>query len=395
MTSILSFSTKTTFDAVTHALMTTRLTDQAGASLGDGLALVERVESVHGQVAGAPGDSQFRVYVRLTPGARDVLERSKEFKRGADNTVFHKGYPISFRGQGGVPSIQVSMALDGRRADVDVDYRSSSIPAALFNGHLSSSNSDITAGKNYGLHANRWNGLQNWWQGFFGISVGGKAPDVETPKSPLAVPKTPRAGKKNIEVMVNDFLSAWLVEGNVVAAMGYVSERAHACLAKDLDDPSDFDRGIAPFQLMTNMKAAYQTLGKHSSLKGLTVGFPLSRPELKVVTQPHQAEFVIYSVPDDVAAAFDCESRLAPGDPKKVKRSYGNYFGATLSVGPKATPIALSGPRRTAIGRSCRGRRVSKNRRRQRSRHCPPSRSSGSLPTRASSRQLAVSSTPG
>ena len=33
--------------------------------------------------------------------------------------------------------------------------------------------------------------------------------------------------------MVPDFLQAWLVEGNVVAAMGYVSERSYACLAQD------------------------------------------------------------------------------------------------------------------------------------------------------------------
>jgi hypothetical protein len=41
--------------------------------------------------------------------------------------------------------------------------------------------------------------------------------------------------------MVNDFLTAWLVEGDVVTAMGYVSERAYACLARDSDNPSDFD----------------------------------------------------------------------------------------------------------------------------------------------------------
>jgi hypothetical protein len=42
---ILSLSTKTTFDAVTHALMTTPLTDASGQRFGDGLSLIERVES--------------------------------------------------------------------------------------------------------------------------------------------------------------------------------------------------------------------------------------------------------------------------------------------------------------------------------------------------------------
>ena len=132
--------------------------------------------------------------------------------------------------------------------------------------------------------------------------------------------------------MVYDFLQAWLIEGDVVATMGYVSERAYACLAQDSDDPSDFDRGMAPFQLMTQLKAARDELGPHSSLDGLTVGSRLARPALRVVRQPHDAQFVIYAVPDDVAAAFDCESQLTPGDARKVPRVYGHYYGATFFV---------------------------------------------------------------
>ncbi len=65
---IVSLSTKTTFVAVTHALMTTRLTDRAGADLGDALTLVERIDVVRGEVTGERGDHQFRIYVRLTRG---------------------------------------------------------------------------------------------------------------------------------------------------------------------------------------------------------------------------------------------------------------------------------------------------------------------------------------
>jgi hypothetical protein len=73
-------------------------------------------------------------------------------------------------------------------------------------------------------------------------------------------------------VMVNDFLRAWLVEADVVAAMGYVSQRAYACLAQDAADPSEFDRGMAPYQLMVNLKAAHEVVGRRDSLDGLTVG---------------------------------------------------------------------------------------------------------------------------
>lgn len=337
---VLSLSTKTTFDAVTHALMTTPLTDAAGASLGDALGLIERVESARGEVAGARGDHQFRIYVRLTPDALAKLARSQQFKRGADNTVYHKGYPTNYRGQG-VPSVQFSVALDNRRADIDVDYRSSSFPAGLFNGHLTSSNSDVRAGNNYDRHLNRWTGFQNWWQSFLGIGGQG-APKSAEPQSPLALPKTPRVGRVTVDTAINDFLNAWLVEGNIVAAMGSVSERAYACVAQDSDDPSNFDRGLAPFQLMVRMKSAQESLGVRKSLDGLVAGVPVGVAGLREVRQPHAAIFTEYSVPDDLAMAFDCESRLTPGKSKKAERKYGKYFGASFYVdGRRDLPVAL------------------------------------------------------
>ena len=100
-------------------------------------------------------------------------------------------------------------------------------------------------------------------------------------------------------MLVNDFLNAWLVEGDIVAAMGYVSERSHACLARDSDEPSTFDHGVAPFQLMSNLKSAYDALAPRASLDGLVVGRP-SRPRICAVRQPYQAQFVVYAVPNDL-----------------------------------------------------------------------------------------------
>ena len=115
---------------------------------------------------------------------------------------------------------------------------------------------------------------------FLGVNLQ-RAPADEKP-SVLALPRVPRAGNKSIDVMANDFLSAWLVEGDIVAAMGYVSERAWA-IAQNADDLSAIDRGMAPFQLLTNLKAAHDTLGPRTSLDGLIVGVRLATPALKVV----------------------------------------------------------------------------------------------------------------
>ena len=338
---ILTLSAKTTFDAVTHALLTTSLTDASGEKFGDGLALIERVDAVKGEVAGTSSDRQFRLYVRLTSNAREMLNRSREFKRGVDNTVYHKGYPVNYREQGGSPSIQISIAMDGRLADIDVDYRSSSFPVSLFNGHLSASNSDVRAGDNAERHAGRWLGFQNWWHSFFGVSLD-RTPDTKDAIPAFTLPKVPRAGKKKIDEMVPDFLRAWLVEGNVVAAMGYVSERSYACLAQDAPDPSAFDRGLAPVQLLVNLKAAHDALGKHDSLEGLTIGLPLPIPGLRAVPQPHQAQFVLYDVPDTVAVRFDCASQLTPGAPTKGAGAYAQHFAAVFRVAGAASDTSVA-----------------------------------------------------
>jgi hypothetical protein len=99
---------------------------------------------------------------------------------------------------------------------------------------------------------------------------------------------------------------------------------------------------MAPFQLLMTLKAAHESVGRRASLDGLTVGVNLALPELRVVKQPHHAKFVVYSVPDDVAAEFDCQSRLTPGDATKTPRKYGTYYGTTFVVSAeKDQPLAL------------------------------------------------------
>ncbi len=353
---VVGLSTRTTFEAIAHALITIPLTDASKSSLGDALALIERVDTVRGEVAGARGDRQFRMYVRLTPGALDTLARSREFKRSVDNTIYHKGYPTSYRGRGGAPSVQISVAPDGRRGDIDVDYRAATFPVSLFNGHLTASNSDVRAGDNFERHLNRWTGLQNWWRGFLGVRATKETDAVPASTTVLAMPHVPRAGKQRIEVMADDFLRAWLVEGDVLAAMGYVSERSYACLAQDDENPAALDRGMAPFTLMMKLKAAHETLGTRTSLEGLVVSTRLAAPALRVVKQPYHGQFVVYQVPDDIAARFDCESSLTLGDPSAVPGSTATTLARrSTSTGAASSRLPCCGRRKTATGRSCPG----------------------------------------
>jgi hypothetical protein len=59
----LPLSTKTTFNAVTHALISTQLTGESGRGLGSAIQIVAKLDTVRGEVLGARGDEQFRVYV--------------------------------------------------------------------------------------------------------------------------------------------------------------------------------------------------------------------------------------------------------------------------------------------------------------------------------------------
>jgi len=140
-------------------------------------------------------------------------------------------------------------------------------------------------------------------------------------------------------------MHAWLIERNVMAALSYISERAYPCLVLD-GVVDELDRGMAPFILMNRMKAVKDVIGQHDSLEGLALGVRLNKPELKLVRQPHHAQFVIYSVRNDVAASFDCASRLELEEEldRRRDRDYGDYFGSIFYVyGPagKGETVAL------------------------------------------------------
>src|SRR4029077_11778892 len=92
---------------------------------------------------------------------------------------YHAGYPHSFRLGAGAPSAQFSVAEDGLTADIDVDYRASKMPQSLFNGHLTSSNSDARSGDNARRHERRWSGFGAWWSEVFGGVRFGGNPDED------------------------------------------------------------------------------------------------------------------------------------------------------------------------------------------------------------------------
>ena len=154
----------------------------------------------------------------------DKLYKCTQFRRTGDNSVYHIGYPINFRQQGGAPSIQFSITRTGLRADIDVDYRKSSGPTALINGHLTAGNSDVRAGGNYFRHINRWEGFGDWWQSLFGFTTLIPKSDLAALSSQYHKPEV--RDSQPVQAAALDFFKDWLVDGKPQIALAYMSVKA-------------------------------------------------------------------------------------------------------------------------------------------------------------------------
>ena len=330
-----SLSTRTTYEAVTHALMTTTLTDKDGKPMGTAFDLVDAIEAINGKVTRARGDLQFRMYVILKPDAVQKLKASQEFFRDRDNTVYHKGYPLNYR-QDGTPSIQFSMSKDGRHADIDVDYRSSAFPAGLFNGHLTAANSDVRAGNNTQVHLQRWQGLTDWWRNLFGLPSVVDDSDVQL--LPGEVPPAPRKGTGKLEDAVQDFLQAWLVEGKPEVSAAYFSTRSFACLAEyGPQSGRVVNAGNAPYVAAKDLASTSKSIGKVSSVAQAVQPESLTGRDIKAMKQPYMTTFSLFQVSNGVAADFECDPEQAYDEYDKSRVSgtedkQGTYFASVFRL---------------------------------------------------------------
>ena len=262
-------SVRTTFDAVTHALLNAKMTDAQGKSLGRAIDLVDAVDEVMGEQSGVGGDRQFRVYVYLKPNTVDVLSRSREFSRDRDNSVYHKGFPICFRLKNGPPSIQFSISLDQKLSDVDVDYRASGFPKGLINGHLSSSNSDVRAGNNLDRHDGRWSGLNGWWRNVFGQLGSGGKPAKENVSEGLGhIPLNPAVkADQGVDKSAHDFLQSWVVAKQPNKSIAYFSRLSYPCLETTVQNSKHpVPQGMVRLQALMAMQKFSDSLGTVNSV---------------------------------------------------------------------------------------------------------------------------------
>ena len=306
---------------------------------GIGHRVGRKVDSVAGEVLGARGDAQFRLYVQTRPDVLRLLGQSREFKHASDNTVYHKGYPICYRTRGGTPSIQISLSRDASRADVDVDYHSSSFPAALVNGHLSASNSDVRAGDNDVKHNRQWAGLQNWWRNLLGLPLSDAS---EATMDRKTIEDEPRLKDAKPADAIFEFLNRWLVARQPDVSLAYIADESFACMG--LPQGRGPDRGMVRFTILQNMGSVNRSIGKVSLLGDVTAGVSVSGvfagARMQRIDQPHP-EFVLYDVREDFAEELKCDQELDnPEVAAKARRSkaFGKYAGAVFRIGSMDRP---------------------------------------------------------
>ncbi len=325
----LSISERTTFTAVTNALENTDLTDEEGNPLGTALDRVISVQRIAGQYYGRGGDEQFRVYFDIRPDTQEILEKSREFFRDKDNTVYHIGYPTSYRQAGKPPTMQFSMSEDGTRADVDVDYRSSKMPSSMWNGHITSSNSDVRAGNNYDIHSRRWSGLAAWWQGLFGDLERDESAILDllsykAPPDPVEIPPDRPIGfsPEKVTDAAQEFLSDWLGRGQYDQALDFMSDQALACVRKDGDVEIEVKkRSDAARALRHVFKKVYEKLeGVENPSEAIRGKEPWQKDVYTIIDHPYRQFFAAFAAPDENAGRYLCEPVSALADSVRQAR---------------------------------------------------------------------------
>ena len=323
-------SVRTTFDAVTHALLNAKITDAQGKSLGQAIDLVDAVDEVMGEESGVGGDRQFRLYVYLKPNTVGILSQSQEFFRDKDNSVYHKGFPICFRLKNGPPSIQFSISRDKKLADVDVDYRSSGFPKALVNGHLTASNSDVRAGNNLDRHDGRWSGLNGWWRNVFGQLEAGVAPPKENATERIGrIPLNPGVkANQGIDKGAHDFLQSWLVKKEPNKSVAYFSRRSYPCLeAMPQNTRQSVSQGMVRLRTLMAMQKFSDNIGTVNSVGDVFEPADKWSQALKPAKNAYASEFRLVSLPADMAADEEC---IAISDADLSKQSKEKYFATAF-----------------------------------------------------------------
>jgi hypothetical protein len=334
-------SVRTTFDAVTHALIKADLTNAKGQSLGRAFDLVDAVDEIMGEETDVGGDRQFRLYVYLKPKAFEILGQSREFHRERDNTVYHKGFPVCYRLKNGPPSIQPNL-VEAKNSYAR-EFRLVSVPPDMGQDEECIAIPDEEAGKKnkekyyatvvrgmQGESRNKvmsllWSQEGKYWK-IVAIRIEDGTKGEMVPK---ALAKVPPVQKSEPAKLAEDpsaikditgFYSTWLVARKPADAVRYASTRSYSCgpAANQLKPADRIRLGLTrPLDKIPAKKDLSEMMFSSTPVNDLV------RP----VEHTNSKAFTIMAIPDQMAEGFLCQKRTTePPDIEAKDAKYGKYY---------------------------------------------------------------------
>jgi hypothetical protein len=200
----------------------------------------------------------------------------------------------------------------------------------MFNGHLTSANSDIRVGENSDKHGARWTGLITWWQAFGRLAQAlPDQPDLlnlDRPEAPTPLPpdRPMGASPERVEDAVQEFLTDWLVRRQYDQALEFLSPRSYACLNLNEDARGQaLDAAGARRELRRIMEYASNKMGEHSNLTSVVAAFTPRDPKRVVLDHPFKREFLLTPLTEAQARPYLCDGATATP-------TGGEYVGAVF-----------------------------------------------------------------
>ncbi len=191
------------------------------------------------------------------------------------------------------------------KADIDVDYRSSKRPGAMFNGHLTSANSDVRAGDNHDRHTNRWSGLVDWWQQIYGDLTkkkGARKADLLSASKTQIEQELPPdrplgAAIAEVHEATQEFLTDWLVRQDVDEALEFLSDSSLACINTDDDPDDEVLRTDQARRLMKELMEALndEMVDRDNLAEAVEAVIPVD-PTVRMVQHPFENDFAVGEV---------------------------------------------------------------------------------------------------
>ena len=101
------------------------------------------------------------------------------------------------------------------------------------------------------------------------------------------------------------------------------------------DEKRKINEAVSRFYILEGMKRVNRAIGRPASLANAAEGVNPNNPALKIMNQPHSAEFDLFETPEDIAFDFECANRnrlRGEAETKKPERKYGKYYVASLRL---------------------------------------------------------------